>query len=348
MNIMRTLLPDIDRWRSQAKQVAVAMLVQIHGSAPQPLGARMAVSSTGEMAGSVSGGCVEGAVVQEALDVMATRRPRLVEYGIADELAQSVGLACGGQIGVYIEPWLADDPLTAEYEQALRDARMISLATVVRGSLTGGRLLVRPDREPSGTLGSEVIDHFAVSRAQTMMDLQRSDLIHFDVEGQANALFIDVQPPPPKLIIIGAVHIAMPLITFAKVLGFYTIVLDARAAFATPERFQHADRLQIGWPADALPDLGVDESTYFVVLTHDEKIDDPVLLFACRSRARYIGALGSKRTHAKRLARLAEQGLDEAELARIRAPIGLDIGARMPEEIAASIAAQLVAARSGY
>jgi xanthine dehydrogenase accessory factor len=348
MNSMRTLLPDIDRWRSQAKQVAVAMLVQIHGSAPQPLGARMAVSSTGEMAGSVSGGCVEGAVVQEALDVMATRRPRLVEYGIADELAQSVGLACGGQIGVYIEPWPADDLLTAEYEQALRDARMISLATVVRGSLTGGRLLVRPNREPRGTLGSEVIDHFAFSRARTMMDLQRSDLIPFDVEGQANALFVDVQPPPPKLIIVGAVHIAMPLITFAKMLGFYTIVLDARAAFATPERFQHADCLQIGWPADALPNLGVDESTYFAVLTHDEKIDDPALVFACRSRARYIGALGSKRTHAKRRARLAEQGLDEAELARISAPIGLDIGAHTPEEIAASIAAQLVAARSGY
>jgi xanthine dehydrogenase accessory factor len=308
----------------------------------------MAVSSTGEMAGSVSGGCVEGAVVHEALDVMATRTPRLVEFGIADELAQSVGLACGGQIGVYIEPWLADDLLTAEYEQALRDARMVSLATVVRGPLTGGRLLVWPNKEARGTLGDEVIDRLTVGRAQMMMEMQRSDLVPFDVQGQHSALFIDVQPPPPRLVIIGAVHIAIPLITFAKVLGFHTIVLDARTAFVTPERFHHADHLQIGWPADTLPGLRVDESTYFVVLTHDEKIDDPALLYACRSRARYIGALGSKRTHERRLERLREQGLSEAELARIHAPIGLSIGARRPEEIAASITAQLVAARNGY
>ncbi len=308
----------------------------------------MAVSSAGEMAGSVSGGCVEGAVVHEALDVMATRTPRLVEFGIADELAQSVGLACGGQIGVYIEPWLADDLLTAEYEQALRDAHMVSLATVVRGPLTGGRLLVWSNKEARGTLGDETIDRLTIGRAQVMMEMQRSDLVPFDVQGQHSALFIDVQPPPPRLVIIGAVHIAIPLITFAKVLGFHTIVLDARTAFVTPERFHHADRLQIGWPADALPDLRVDESTYFVVLTHDEKIDDPALLYACRSRARYIGALGSKRTHERRLERLREQGLSDAELARIHAPIGLAIGARRPEEIAVSITAQLVAARNGY
>jgi xanthine dehydrogenase accessory factor len=148
--------------------------------------------------------------------------------------------------------------------------------------------------------------------------------------------------------IVGAVHIAIPLISYAKVLGFHTIVLDARSAFATPERFQHADRLQIGWPADALAELDVDEGTYVVVLTHDEKIDDPALVYACRSPARYIGALGSRRTHARRCERLAELGLTEAELARIHAPIGISIGARTPEEIAISIAAELVTARNGY
>jgi xanthine dehydrogenase accessory factor len=153
-----------------------------------------------------------------------------------------------------------------------------------------------------------------------------------------------VQPPPPKLLIVGAVHIAIPLITIANVLGFHTVVLDARSAFATPERFAHADRLQIGWPADALPELQVDESTYVVVLTHDEKIDDPALLYACRSLARYIGALGSKRTHAQRVERLRSLGLSDAEIARIHAPIGLDIGARKPEEIAVAILAEIIAA----
>ena len=351
---MRNLLPIIDRWRGQDKQVAVATLIQIYGSAPQPLGVRMVISSAGEMAGSVSGGCVEGAVVHEALEVLAGSRPRLVEYGIADELAQSVGLACGGQIGVYIEPWPADDPVVAEYEQALRNARLVALALAVRGPLSGGRLLVWPSNQQRGTLGDPALDQLAAGRAQSLLTQQQSELLHFDIEGQAGAasqagaVFIDVQPPPPRLIIVGAVHIAIPLITYAKVLGFHTIVIDARSAFATPERFEHADRLQIGWPADALPELEVDEGTYVVVLTHDEKIDDPALVYACRSPARYVGALGSRRTHAKRCERLAELGLTEDELARIHAPIGISIGARTPEEIAISIAAELVTARNGH
>jgi xanthine dehydrogenase accessory factor len=345
---MRNLLPIIDRWRSQAKQVATATLTQIYGSAPQPLGARMAISSAGEMAGSVSGGCVEGAVVQEALEVLASGRPRLVEYGIADELAQSVGLACGGQIGVYIEVWPAGDPFVTEYEQTLRDARLVALALVVRGPLIGKRLLVWPSKQLHGTLGNVDLDHLAACRAQTLLEQQQSALQPLDIEGQASAVFIDIQPPPPRLIIVGAVHIAIPLVTYAKVLGFHTVVLDARSAFATPERFQHPDRLQIGWPADVLTELGIDEGTYIVVLTHDEKIDDPALVYSCRSPARDIGALGSKRTHAMRCERLTKQGLTAAEIARIHAPIGIDIGARKPEEIALSISAQLVAARNGY
>jgi xanthine dehydrogenase accessory factor len=339
---MRALLPQIDRWRGQAKQVAIATLVKIYGSAPQPLGVKMAISSAGEIAGSVSGGCVEGAVAQEALGVMARRQPKLVEYGIADELAQSVGLACGGQIAVYIEPWVAGDPLTGVYERAVREARMVSLASVVSGPLAGGRLLIWPDKESHGTLGSESIDRMAVDQAQLLMEVQQSQLVPFDVQGKHSALFVDVQPPPPKLVIVGAVHIAIPLITFAKVLGFHIVVLDARSAFATPERFGHADRLQIGWPADVLPDLGIDESTCFAVLTHDDKIDDPALVYACRSPARYIGALGSKRTHAQRVERLRALGLSDAEIARIRAPIGLDIGARKPEEIAVAILAEII------
>lgn len=340
---MRDLLPQIGRWRAQGKQVAIGTLVQVYGSAPQPLGVKMAISSAGEIAGSVSGGCVEGAVAQEALAVLAAGKPKLVEYGIADELAQSVGLACGGQIAVYIEPWPADNPINQAYERSLAEARLVALASVIRGPLTGNRLLIWPDKQSRGALGDEFIDRLTVDRAQAMMEMQQPQLVPFDVQGQASALFLDVQPPPPRLLIVGAVHIAIPLITFAKVLGFHTVVLDARSAFATPERFGHADQLRIGWPADALPELHVDESAYIVVLTHDEKIDDPALLYACRSPARYIGALGSKRTHAARVERLRALGLGEAEIARIRAPIGIDIGARKPEEIAVAILAEMIA-----
>lgn len=340
---MRALLPQIDRWREEGKQVAVATLVQVYGSAPQPLGVKMAISSAGEIAGSVSGGCVEGAVAQEGLAVLASGKPKLVEYGIADELAQSVGLACGGQIAVFIEPWPADDPINAAYEAALREARMVALASVIRGPLVGGRLLIWPDKTSRGTLGDEFIDRLTVDRAQAMMEMQKPQVVPFSAQEQPSALFIDVQPPPPKLVIVGAVHIAIPLITFAKVLGFHTIVLDARTAFATPERFGHAHQLRTGWPAETLPTLGVDESTYIVVLTHDEKIDDPALLYACRSPARYIGALGSKRTHAARIERLRALGLEEGKIARIHAPIGLDIGARKPEEIAVAILAEIIA-----
>ena len=341
---MRDLLPQINRWREAGKQVAVGTLVQVYGSAPQPLGVKMAVSSAGEIAGSVSGGCVEGAVAQEALAVLAGGKPKLVEYGIADELAQSVGLACGGQIAVFIEPWPADDPLNAAYEGALAEARMVALASVIRGPLTGGRLLVWPGKQSAGTLGADNIDRLTVERAQDLMDMQQPQVVPFDVQEQPGAIFIDVQPPPPKLVIVGAVHIAIPLITFANVLGFHTVVLDARTAFATPERFGHAHQLRRGWPAETLPGLGVDESTYIVVLTHDEKIDDPSLVYACRSPARYIGALGSKRTHAARVERLRALGLGEAEIARIHAPIGLDIGARKPGEIAVAILAEIIAA----
>lgn len=344
---MRDLLPQIGRWRAQGKQVAVGTLVQVYGSAPQPLGVKMAISSAGEIAGSVSGGCVEGAVAQEALAVLAAGKPRLVEYGIADELAQSVGLACGGQIAVFIEPWPADDPLNQAYEAALADARMVALASVIRGPGLGNRLLVWPDGQAAGTLGDDDNDRLAAAQAQAAMAAQQPQLLSLHARGEPGALFVDVQPPPPRLLIVGAVHIAIPLITFAKVLGFHTVVLDARSAFATAERFGHADQLRIGWPADALPGLHVNEGTYIVVLTHDEKIDDPALLYACRSPARYIGALGSRRTHAARVERLRALGLNEAEIARIHAPIGLDIGARKPEEIAVAILAEIIAVGAG-
>lgn len=235
------------------------------------------------------------------------------------------------------------DAVFARFEQAVRDAQMVALATIVSGPGQGQRLLVWPDGTSLGTLGNPGLDSLTVSHAGRLMREQRSDSVSIEAEGQPGLIFIDVQPPPPKLIVVGAVHIAIPLVTFANVLGFHTIVIDARSAFATAERFGHASRVIARWPADVLPELGVDEATYFVMLTHDAKIDDPALVYACRSPARYIGALGSRRTHAERVRRLLELGLAEQEIARIHAPIGLNIGARRPEEIAVAIIGEIVA-----
>lgn len=240
--------------------------------------------------------------------------------------------------------------MTTLYE-ALRDsvaeARLVAAATVIRGAGLGGKLLLWPNGATMGSLGSPQLDETVRKRMMEQLATQQAERFTLPWAGETLEIFVDVHAPPPKLVIVGAVHMAIPLVTFGKALGSYTVVLDARSAFATPERFAHADRLLIQWPADALPTLGIDESTCVVVLTHDEKIDNPALAFAVRSPARYIGALGSKKTHARRVAALHELGVTDAEIARIHAPIGLDIGARRPEEIAVSIIAQIVAVVNG-
>lgn len=240
--------------------------------------------------------------------------------------------------------------MTTLYE-ALRDsvaeARLVAAATVIRGAGLGGKLLLWPNGASMGSLGAPHLDETVRTRMMEQLATQQAERFTLPWAGETLEIFIEVHAPPPKLIIVGAVHMAIPLVTFGKALGFYTVVLDARSAFATPERFAHADRLLIQWPADALPTLGIDESTCVVVLTHDEKIDNPALAFAVRSPARYIGALGSKKTHARRVAALHELGVTDADIARIHAPIGLDIGARRPEEIAVSIIAQIVAVVNG-
>ena len=240
--------------------------------------------------------------------------------------------------------------MTTLYE-ALRDsvaeARLVAAATVIRGAGLGGKLLLWPNGATMGSLGSPQLDETVRKRMMEQLATQQAERFTLPWAGETLEIFVDVHAPPPKLVIVGAVHMAIPLVTFGKALGFYTVVLDARSAFATPERFAHADRLLIQWPADALPTLGIDESTCVVVLTHDEKIDNPALAFAVRSPARYIGALGSKKTHARRVAALHELGVTDADIARIHAPIGLDIGARRPEEIAVSIIAQIVAVVNG-
>ncbi|MFO7630916.1 MAG: XdhC/CoxI family protein [Caldilinea sp.] len=343
---MRELLPTIDRWRSEGKRVALATVVRIYGSAPLPLGSKMAISSAGEMTGSVSGGCVEAAVVQEALAILPFGQPALLTYGIADELAQSVGLACGGTIQVFVEQIEKQAPVSTyqHFEQAARAGELVAMATVLTGPAIGAKLLIFPNGETVGSLGERTAEEAAIQRAPFFFAALQSERLTVETASGPVDIFIDVQPPQPRLWIVGAVHIAVALVTYAKALGFRTIVLDPRTAFAAPERFAHADELIARWPGDALVEADLDESACVVVLTHDEKIDNPALAAALRSPARYVGALGSRKTHAKRVAALKDLGVDDAQIVRIHAPIGLNIGARRPEEIALAIMAEIVAA----
>ncbi|MGQ9904680.1 MAG: XdhC family protein [Anaerolineae bacterium] len=317
---MLDLLDTIDMWRARGDAVALATVVKVTGSAPRPAGAKMAVSARGEIAGSVSGGCVEGAVIEIALEVIENGRPQLVHFGIADETAWSVGLMCGGQIDVFIERL---DTQFDEIAQLARARRRFAVQTLVSGDRIGAKTII-PDLDPGSP-----------PQPTSLMDTP------------TGAAFFDIIEPPARLYIIGGTHISIALTTIARTLGYYVTVIDPRQVFATPERFAHADKLVVAHPQRALtPDM-IDTSTCFAILTHDPKVDDPALKIALNSPARYIGALGSRKTHAARLERLRQAGFTQAQLDRIHAPIGLDIGARTPEEIAVAIAAEMVKVKAG-
>jgi xanthine dehydrogenase accessory factor len=342
---MRELLPEIERWRQVGKQIAVATIVQVYGSALRPLGAKMACTSAGDIAGSVSGGCIEGAVYEEAQKVMKHGQPKLLEYGVADESAWEVGLACGGTIQVWVES-LAPE-IYATLKQCLDAGHLVALATIIAGPGTGNNLFVWPDGRTQGELGSAELTEQVVRYAAERLAAYDPGRATFEVNDEPVDVFVEVFTPLPRLVIVGAVHIAIPLVTFAKTLGFRTIVVDARSAFATRERFPHADDLIVEWPSTAMSRLNLDEAAYVVIVTHDDKLDLPALQAALASPARYIGILGSATAHAKRVLSLRQLGLTDQQLGRIRAPIGLDVGAVGPEEIALSIMAEVVAVRHG-
>jgi xanthine dehydrogenase accessory factor len=232
-------------------------------------------------------------------------------------------------------------------KQCLDEGQVVALATVIAGPGLGNKLLIWPDGRTQGSLGSVGSNESAVRCAAPLLAAHDPGQVQLEVEGSALAVFIDVFPPLPRLIVVGAVHIAIPLVTFAKTLGFRTIVVDARSAFATRERFPHADELIVEWPNTALEKLRLDEATYVVVITHDDKLDVPALQAALTSPARYVGVLGSTRAHARRCQALKELGVTDEQLSRIHAPIGLAMGAIGPEEIALSIMSEIVAVRHG-
>lgn len=304
-------------WHRAGRKAALATVVETWGSAPRQAGSQLAISGEGQIMGSVSGGCVEGAVVSEALEAMEDGQSRLLTFGVSDETAFAVGLACGGTIRVLVEPVGAAMPADMLADLVEARAAQQPIAYAVNPD-SWARALYHPGQ-----------DGAADARL-------RSDRAGTEEDGR----FIAPHNPPLRLIVVGAVHIAQPLMTMARALGYAPVLIDPRAAFGAAERFPGETILE-DWPDEALASLVPDGRTAIVTLTHDPKLDDPAIRLALRSPAFYLGSLGSKKTHAKRLERLTEAGFTAAEIARLHAPVGLDIGAKTPAEIALSILGQI-------
>ena len=312
---MQEILSDLDRWQSEGNKLALATLTSVRRSAPRLPGARLLV----------------------------THEPVVAEYGISDEQGFDVGLSCGGQIDVLIEPFIA----TAAW-QAVRSRveaqQPAVLAIGLRPQSLLGRQMALVDGERVGSIDSALDEEVAAEAARRIRE-GTAGTITMPWQGEEAEIFIDAFAPAQRLYIIGATQVAIPLAAMARNLGFRVIVVDARSVFATEERFPDVDELLRAWPDEALAERGLDEHSHVVILTHDPKFDLPVLEIALRSQAAYIGAMGSRKTHAGRLEHLRSKGFSEADLDRIKAPIGLDIGGRAPEELALAILAEIVATR---
>jgi xanthine dehydrogenase accessory factor len=338
------VLSALGDWLADGRRAALATVVETRRSAPRPVGTKLALSDTGAVAGAVSGGCVESAVVAAAEDVLAGAAPRLLHYGIDDGEAWDVGLPCGGEISVWVEAYNPGG-LQARFDAHARDRVRAALVTAMEGvPVPGAKLLVTADGAPEGTLGDPALDAAAVALARAALWSERRER---HAHGGAS-LFVDVAVPPPRLIVFGAGDVAAQLTAVARLAEWRPFVIDPRSRFATAERFPAAERVIAAWPEAALRELeAIDRATAICVLTHDPKLDDAALIAALASEASYIGAMGSRRAQDQRRARLLAAGVEEAQLARVAAPIGLDLGGQSATETALSIMAEIVALRHG-
>ncbi len=349
---MREVLSELTAIRDAGGTAAMATVVRTWRSAPRPAGASMLVSDAGEAVGSVSGGCVEGALFELGQEVLADGLPRYETYGVSDDDAFAVGLTCGGILEVFVER--VDDATWPELDGVARSIAAeepVAVATIVRGPhFVGRHLVVRPDHA-EGSLGTDRLDDTVREDVIGMLASGTTGFLHYGPDGERLGEGLDVfvasYAPPPQMFIFGAIDFSAALVKVGKVLGFRVTVCDARPVFATRKRFPDADDVGVDWPHRWLEQQHVDPRTVIAVLTHDPKFDVPALTVALRTNAGYVGAMGSRRTHEDRLVRLKEAGLTDDELARLHSPIGLDLGARTPEETAVSIAAEIVQARWG-
>ncbi|AEW97126.1 MULTISPECIES: XdhC family protein [Streptomycetaceae] len=354
---MLDIADELHRWSKRGRPFAVATVVTVDGSAPRQPGAALAVDSDGAAVGSVSGGCVEGAVYelcQEVLAAGASAEPVLQRFGYSDEDAFAVGLTCGGVIDILVE---RIDPATRpELVRALAAAATGEPAAAARVAagppgLLGRAMTVTADGTAEGGFGDPGLDRTVRGQARAMLDAGRTGTVRIGADGttcgEPVTLLVESSVPPPRMLVFGAIDFAGALVRIGKFLGYRVTLCDARPVFATPARFPEADEVVVEWPHRYLERQRLDGRAVLCVLTHDAKFDVPLLQRALKLPVAYVGAMGSRRTHLDRLDKLREAGVTEMELARLRSPIGLDLGARTPEETALSIAAEIVAARRG-
>ena len=343
---MIDIFSQINKWVEANKPFAIARVIKTWGSSPRPIGSALVVSETGEMLGSVSGGCVEGAVSKAVMKVLEVGAPVNLHFGVTDEEAWEVGLSCGGKIDVYVTPSMAFSASTEE--QAIWKAIQSSIEDNTGGVLLNDleqqqarNLFIKPDGKKYGSLLGNDLELIAKRAFQ-----ERKNQI---IEHNGKRYFAHVFPPKSRLLIIGAAHITVDLVNFANQFGFETIVIDPRGFFASNTQFDSPpSQLIKNWPQEVLNEMQMDAYTYAVVLSHDSKIDDPALHYLLKSEVAYIGALGSNRTHAKRVKRLEAAGFETAEIEKIHAPIGVNINAKSPKEIALSIISEIIQIKNKY
>ena len=351
---MKELVDTIRTWQTEGVGFGRAVVIRTFGSAPRPEGAVLLLADDGRIAGSVSGGCVEGAAAEEIERARSDGRSRVIRYGISDEQAWDVGLACGGTIDVLIEPRVHDlaiDAAAGETGTAVvtplpPDAPPSDFGPHEPGPGAAPAQPLTVSTEAavrSGTLGDAELDRALVAQALDALERGTSRTVQIG----DRALFIEAYPVKPRLVVVGAVQVAQPLVRIAHELGYETVVVDGRASFATPARFPDVDRLIVGWPDEIADEIGLGPSDAVAVLSHDVKFDEPAIVEALRRGCRYVGAVGSRKTQAERRARLLEAGVSEEDLMRLRGPIGLDLGGRAPAETALAIMAEVLAARYG-
>ncbi len=343
---MKELFPTIEDWTNQNKEFAIATVIKTWGSSPRPVGSAMIISKDMDMAGSVSGGCVEGAVIKSAVPLIEEKSAKRLAYGVDDEEAWAVGLSCGGKMQVFAERFLAFDERPEEQEvwQQLKSCLTNNEACVLLSRIADGtphHLLILPD---GATLGKDPQPELAAEGLRAYRE--RKNQV---IEREEANYFAQVFPRKSQMLIIGAAHITVDLVALAKMYDFETIVIDPRGVFSSKTQFTTApDRIITDYPAEVLPDYTLDAYTYAVVLSHDPKIDDNALHLLLPSEVAYIGALGSRRTHAKRVKRLEEAGFSEEHIQKIHAPVGVDINAKTPREIALSIMGEVIKVKNQH
>lgn len=337
---MLDIMQSVEAWLADDENIAIATVTRTWGSAPRREGSKLAVKTDLAMTGSVSGGCIEGAVIEEALDSLKKNTPHLLSFGVADDTAWEVGLTCGGRINVFVEG------LDKEWWSLVKERSGNNLSTttitVLDGDLVGEKALF----DGQNNILYQTVQ-LKEKHITAFVEIAKTTHRSGQITWESTELMVDVLNPRPHLIIIGGVHIAIPLQSIANLMGFRVSIIDPRRAFATDERFPEVDTISHEYPTKALAKLGLDKDTYLAVLTHDPKIDDQALTTTLPAGLPYIGVLSSRKTHEKRRSRLLEAGISDELIQQIQTPIGVDLGGRTPEEIALGIMAEIIAVRNG-